>query len=293
MFRLLISLLLFLAPSWAQVRFHPVPQITLLQRLASAPLKNEDRQQKLVSMFAEVGCRAELQPVKHTDLSNVICILPGTSQDAIIVGGHFDKVDRGKGIVDDWSGASMLPSLYESLDTFPRRHTFIFIGFAAEERGLVGSRYYVAQMSPEQKAHAEEMVNLECLGMNPPEVWASHSDPQLLRALELVAEKMKIPLTGVNVEEVGTADSESFAAAEIPRTTIHSVDQKTLAILHSDDDNMKAIRPELYYESYRLIAGYLAAVDSWFDSAKEPKQMTKQPELPQTELSPEKHAGSE
>lgn len=282
------------APAWAQVRFHPVPQNTLVDRLASAPLKNEDRQQKLVEMFAAVGCKAELQPVKHTNLSNVICVLPGTSQDAVIVGGHFDKVDRGKGIVDDWSGASMLPSLYESLDTFQRHHTFIFIGFAAEEKGLVGSRYYVAQMSPQEKAHAKEMVNLECLGMNPPEVWASHSDLQLLKALEIIADKMKIPLAGVNVEEVGTADSESFAAAGIPRTTIHSVDQKTLNILHSDNDNMKAIHPELYYESYRLIAGYLAAVDSWFDAPKEPKQLAKQPvELPQTELSPSKQAGSE
>jgi len=129
-FRILLSLLLLLAPAWAQVRFHPVPQNTLVERLASAPLKNEDRQQRLVEMFAAVGCKAELQPVKHTDLSNVICVLPGTSQDAVIVGGHFDKVDRGKGIVDDWSGASMLPSLYESLDTFQRHHTFIFIGFA-------------------------------------------------------------------------------------------------------------------------------------------------------------------
>lgn len=292
MFRILLSLLLLLAPAWAQVRFHPVPQNTLVERLASAPLKNEDRQQRLVEMFAAVGCKAELQPVKHTDLSNVICVLPGTSQDAVIVGGHFDKVDRGKGIVDDWSGASMLPSLYESLDTFQRHHTFIFIGFAAEEKGLVGSRYYVAQMSPEEMAHAKDMINLECLGMNPPEVWASHSDPQLLKALEIIADKMKIPLTGVNVEEVGTADSESFAAAGIPRTTIHSVDQQTLNILHSDNDNLKAIHPELYYESYRLIAGYLVAVDSWFDAPKEPKQMAKRPVLPQTELNPAKQ-GSE
>ena len=293
MLRILISLFILLPTAWAQVRFHPVPQTTLLDRLASAPLRNEDREQKLVEMFATAGCKAELQPVKHANLSNVICVLPGTSEDAIIVGAHFDKVDRGKGIVDDWSGASMLPSLYESLDTFRRHHTFIFIGFAAEEKGLVGSRFYLAQMSPEQKSHVKEMINLECLGMNPSEVWASHSDPQLLKALELIAQKMKVPLSGVNVEEVGTADSESFAAAGIPRTTIHSVDQKTVDILHSDRDDIKAIHPNLYYESYRLIAGYLAAVDAWFDAPKEPKNLAKQPALPQTEISPSKQAGSE
>ena len=283
MLRLLISFFLLLTPAWAQIQFHSVPQSTVLERLGSAPLKNEDRQQKLVEMFASVGCKAELQPVKHSDLSNVICVLPGSSQDAIIVGGHFDKVERGKGIVDDWSGASMLPSLYESLNAFPRRHTFILIGFAAEEKGLVGSRYYVAQMTAEQ-THAKEMINLECLGMNPPEVWASHSDPKLLEALGRVAQAMKIPLSGVNVEQVGTADSESFAAVGIPRTTIHSVDQKNLDVLHSDRDNMKAIDPDLYYESYRLVAGYLAAVDAWFDGANPPKQQATQPELKQKDL---------
>ncbi len=240
-----------------------------MERLASAPLKNQDREQSLVKMFADVGCKAELQPVKHSNLANVICTLPGSSPDAIIVGGHLDKVSLGKGIVDDWSGASMLPTLYESLNTLPRRHTFIFIAFADEEKGLVGSRYYVKEMSRDARIHAKEMINLECLGMNPTEVWASHSDPKLLNELAAVSQAMKIDLKAVNVEKVGTADSESFAAAGIPRTTIHSVDQKTLAVLHSDRDNIKAVHPDLYYDSYRLIAAYLAVVDEQFDRSQE------------------------
>lgn len=159
----------------------------------------------------------------------------------------------------------MLPTLYESLSTLPRRHTFIFIGFADEERGLIGSQFYVKQMSLSDRSHAKAMINLECLGMNPTEVWASHTDKQLLDELAAVSQAMNIPVTAVNVEKVGTADSESFAAAKIPRATIHSVDQKTLAVLHSDADNMEAIRPDLYYESYRLIAAYLSTVDEWFD----------------------------
>jgi Zn-dependent M28 family amino/carboxypeptidase len=235
-------------------------------------------------MFADAGCKAELQAIKHSKLANVICILPGSSPDAIIVGGHLDKVDEGKGIVDDWSGASMLPTLYESLNTLPRRHTLIFIAFADEEKGLVGSQYYVRQMSSDARLHAKEMINLECLGMNSTEVWASHSDPKLLNALAAVSQAMKIEVKAVNVEKVGTADSESFAAAKIPRTTIHSVDQKTLSILHSNLDNMKAIHPEQYYDSYRLIAGYLAVVDEQFDRPEEATQTVTQPTPPKTNL---------
>ena len=283
MVRPFIAVLLLLASSFAEERFHPVEKETILQRLASAPLANEDRQRALVEMFASVGCKPELQPLMQSKLANVICILPGETKDTIIVGGHFDKVERGKGIVDDWSGASMLPTLYESLSSQPRRHTFIFIGFADEEKGLIGSQYYVKQMSPGARRHAKEMINLECLGMNPTAVWSSHSDPKLLNALASVSQEMKIALKCINVERVGTADSESFAAAKIPRTTIHSVDQKTLKILHTDDDNMKAIHPDLYYESYRLIANYLAVVDDGFDrpeggKPEDMKKVASQPE---------------
>jgi Zn-dependent M28 family amino/carboxypeptidase len=40
--------------------------------------------------------------------------MPGESDSEIIVGGHFDFVDHGQGIVDDWSGVALLPSLYEA-----------------------------------------------------------------------------------------------------------------------------------------------------------------------------------
>ena len=259
---LLWLIFLWTPPLFAQVQFYLVPKETLLQRLAVSPLKNTERQAALVKMFADVGCKAELQPVKDSGMSNVICILPGASTDTIIVGGHVDKVEVGNGIVDDWSGASMLPTLYESLKTIRIRHTVIFVGFADEEKGLLGSKYYVKQMTPEARTRAKEMINLECLGMNPTEVWASHSDRRLLNALFAVAQAMKVKVSEVNVERVGTADSESFAAAKIPRTTIHSVDQKTLSVLHSPQDNLLAINPDFYYESYRLIAEYLATIDA-------------------------------
>ncbi len=59
----------------------------------------------------------------------MICVLPGNSEKVIIVGAHFDHVSDGSGVVDNWSGASLLPSLYQALKDHPRKHTFIFIGF--------------------------------------------------------------------------------------------------------------------------------------------------------------------
>jgi hypothetical protein len=45
----------------------------------------------------------------------------------------------------------------------------------------------------------------------------------------------------------------------------HSVTQETLRILHSPADRLDAIRRDDYYETYRLVLGYLV----YFDRALE------------------------
>jgi hypothetical protein len=127
-------------------------------------------------MFAEAGCddqHLSEQPVKGSKLPNVICILPGSSDKIIIVGAHFDHVSEGDGVVDNWSGASVLPSLYESVRIVPRKHTYIFIGFTDEEQGELGSRFYVRHMSKDQVAGSDAMVNLDTLGLGPAEMWVT------------------------------------------------------------------------------------------------------------------------
>ena len=47
---------------------------------------------------------------------------------------HFDHVSAGDGVVDNWSGASFLPSLYPAVKNEPPKHTYIFIGFTDEEQ---------------------------------------------------------------------------------------------------------------------------------------------------------------
>ena len=105
-------------------------------------MKNADRQQRLKDYFVQAGCSGpalEIDHPKRSKFGNVICTLNGDSSQQILVGAHFDHVSSGSGAVDNWSGASLLPSLYQSLATGSRKHTFVFVGFFGEEEGLVGS----------------------------------------------------------------------------------------------------------------------------------------------------------
>ncbi|HKW63261.1 MAG TPA: M28 family peptidase [Candidatus Acidoferrum sp.] len=235
-------------------------------RLKKYAGSDKQREETLKQMFAEAGCdehHLTEQVVKGSKLPNVICVLPGSSEKAIIVGAHYDHVSAGDGVVDNWSGASLLPSLYQAVKVDPRKHTYIFIGFTDEEKGEIGSHFYARQMPEEQVASTDAMVNMDTLGLASTEVWASHSDKRLTGALASVARELKLPVTGVDVEQVGSSDAEQFSARKIPRITIHSLTQETwnAQILHTSKDRLSAIRIDDYYHTYQLLAAYIAYLD--------------------------------
>jgi Iap family predicted aminopeptidase len=80
---------------------------------------------------------------------------------------------------------------------------------------------------------------------------------------------MKIPAARMDLERVG-ADSMSFESKKIPSITIHSLTAETwnAGILHSLKDNSSAVRMDAYYQSYRLVAAYLAYLDGWLVGAR-------------------------
>jgi hypothetical protein len=227
--------------------------------------KNSEREALIRKWFADAGCADANLSEEALDRKlppNVICVLPGETQEVIVVGAHTDKVESfGDGVVDNWTGAVLLPALLYSLSAQPRHHTFVFVGFSGEEKGLVGSRYYIDHLTGDQRAHIDGMVNFDSLGLGPTEVWASHADKVLLSALASAAFASKLPVTVMNVPNGASADSESFARYQIPRITLHSVTQPTWSILHSPRDKMAAIKMNDYYDSYKLIVEYLAYLD--------------------------------
>lgn len=250
-------------------RYNPVSREVIESRLKRYKGNDQQREATLKQLFAEAGCddqHLSEQHVKGSKLPNVVCPQPGSSDKVIIVGAHFDHISDGDGVVDNWSGASLLPSLYEGVKIEPRKHTYIFIGFTDEEKGLVGSRFYAQQMTKEQVSATDAMVNMDTLGLAPTEVWTSHSDKQLTGALVYLAKQLNQPITGANVDFAST-DSVQFSDRKIPSITIHSLTQETwnARILHSSKDKLSAIRLDDYYQTYKLLAAYVTFLDQVAD----------------------------
>jgi len=253
--------------------FRTLSQDAIEVRLQAFSVKNDQREATLKQLFVQSGCkddRLSEQVVRKNLPPNLICVLPGATDQVILVGAHSDHVDKGDGVVDNWSGASLLPSLFYSMSATPRRHTYVFVAFTEEEAGLIGSEFYARNLPADQRTQVSGMVNLDTLGLGPTEVWTSRSDNSMLDALAQTAFAVKIPVTAMNVDQVGSTDSESFAHYKIPRITIHSVTPETWPILHSTRDKLNVVKIKDYYESYHLIAAYLAFLDTYLDQPAPP-----------------------
>lgn len=261
-------LLVFLAaPSdvWVQSPvYRQMKQEVIERRLMQFEGSNASRGATIRGLFEEAGCTgANLgeQKVPETPAPNVLCTLPGAGEEVIIVGAHFDRAPNSDGVADNWSGASLLPSLFESLRTAGRHHTFVFISFTGEEEGFLGSTAYVKRLKEEELSRIKAMVNLDTLGLGPTEVWVSDSDPALVEHLGSLAGAMKLPVQGMNVDGVGDSDGRAFKRRKVPVITIHSVTAESLRILHTPEDNRKVINLGDYYDTYKLIAAYLVKLD--------------------------------
>ena len=271
--RLLGILFLALAalPLCAQtIQFNTVLQSVIEERLRRVVKENTGRKEVLQTLFEESGCRGDRlteQTVKGSRIPNVICSLPGTEDQWIVVGAHFDKAPTSaEGAVDNWSGASLLPSLFQSLSAHPRRFTFVFLGFTDEERGLVGSKFYVSQIPKDRAAKLRAMVNVDSLGLSGTKVWVSRADKELIGLLPRIAQAVQLPVEGISVDQVGNSDSYYFTRNKIPVIDFHSITQETLPLLHSPKDTLAAIRLDDYYATFRLITAYLAFLDVSLDS---------------------------
>jgi len=99
---------------------------------------------------------------------NVIAEVAGGQRggEVVVVGAHLDSVPEGPGINDNGSGSACVLEMakqFASLGLTPKRTTqFIFWG--AEEVGLLGSRFYVRNLTAAELSNISANLNFDMLG---------------------------------------------------------------------------------------------------------------------------------
>ncbi|HEY0602335.1 MAG TPA: M28 family metallopeptidase [Herpetosiphonaceae bacterium] len=90
----------------------------------------------------------------------------GNANSVIVVGAHLDSVSRGPGINDNGSGSATIlevAKVFERQDRDPRNKVR-FIWFSAEEHGLIGSQYYVDNLTDAERARIKLNLNFDMIG---------------------------------------------------------------------------------------------------------------------------------
>lgn len=121
--------------------------------------------------------QGEEQEQRTVRLSNVFGVLPGSdpnlSGQPVIVGAHFDHLglDNATGAIfpgadDNASGVAIMLEVAAKLaSSFAPQRPIIFVAFTGEEKGLLGSKYFVENLPGVfNKENVFAMINLDSVG---------------------------------------------------------------------------------------------------------------------------------
>jgi peptidase M28-like protein/PDZ domain-containing protein/PA domain-containing protein len=185
---------------------------------------------------AQVSLSVDVERVRAS-VANVVGVLPGKveklARQCVVIGAHYDHLGLGDqhslsprqigeihhGADDNASGTS---GLLELADDLPRgggrlRHSLVFVAFAAEETGLLGSNYYTSHPAcPLDQTLA--MVNMDMIGRvakNKLYVGGTGTSPGFKKLVEDANRQAGFDLS-YSASGYGASDHMSFAVRSVP-----------------------------------------------------------------------------
>jgi Peptidase family M28/PDZ domain len=173
----------------------------------------------------------------HRKVSNVVGELPGTdakfAEQYIVVGAHYDHLGLGDqnslapnqrgqvhhGADDNASGVSGVLELADVLShsSLRPRHSIVFVDFAGEELGLLGSAYYT-QNPPFPLKQTIAMVNMDMIGRvanNRLYVSGTGTSPGFQQIVQDANRALGFDLS-YSASGYGASDHTSFTTHEVP-----------------------------------------------------------------------------
>ncbi len=88
----------------------------------------------------------------------------GDPNNVVMAGAHLDSVNDGPGIQDNGSGSAAILEVAIQMAKVKPRNMVRFAWWGAEESGLVGSNYYVANLSQEERDKIALYLNFDMIG---------------------------------------------------------------------------------------------------------------------------------
>lgn len=244
--------------------FGSVEKLKELQKEIDAKLTPNSFEIKGASLLLKTST-----DITESPANNVVGLLEGSDpvlkNEIIVIGAHYDHVGYQKdhkpgedyiynGADDNASGTSGVMALaraFTEMQPRPKR-SILFIAFAGEELGLLGSRAYAGSpLFPLEKTAA--MLNMDMIGRNDPDslyIIGSSVCPQLSQINKEENTKIGFKLGYTMEKYLNASDQESFIEKGVPSIFYHTGETKDY---HHFSDEISTINMEKAARIVKLV----------------------------------------
>jgi hypothetical protein len=207
-----------------------------------------------------IDYKVETNP--STEMCNIVAYIPGEtySDSFIVIGAHYDHLGKianqyFPGANDNASGTSMLLDLSREIaqsNTKPN-YSLIFIAFAGEEIGLLGSNYFTLKSPIDLKA-VKLMINLDMVGTGKDgiSVVNAKANPDIFDKLKQINDQNNYVVDMRAGGSSCNSDHCPFDQRGIPAIFIFSRD-KDYPYYHIPDDDYAKLPLDGYEGIFKLI----------------------------------------
>ncbi len=204
---------------------------------------------------------------------NVVGYIDNKVETTVVIGAHYDHLGYGgegslyregeaihNGADDNASGVAVLLDLANRLNApkQPSNNNYLFIAFSGEEKGLLGSNYYVKNPTIDTKK-VNYMLNMDMVGrLNEEKTVAVHgvgTSPIFKQTLFANKDSLNI---AEHESGIGPSDHTSFYLADIP--VLHFFTGQHIDYHKPSDDPEK-----LNYHGMQLVSDYIYNIISDLD----------------------------
>lgn len=210
-----------------------------------------------------LNIRNVLLPRRET--RNVLGWVQGKSNKWVVVGAHYDHLGRMgsealfPGANDNASGVAMLLSLAEWFSKNKPKYNMLFVAFAGEEAGLMGSEWFVVDRQIDL-SKIKLMLNLDILGTGDDGITVVNATAQPQLFDQLVAINTKRQLLS-QVKARGPAcnsDHCPFVKRNVPSLFVYTMGG--IAAYHDVHDKEETLPLTEFPDLYALLKEYLATL---------------------------------
>ncbi|WP_053984588.1 M28 family metallopeptidase [Niameybacter massiliensis] len=190
----------------------------------------------------------------EVDSHNVYATIPGTDypEQEIAFMGHYDSVPFSTGVYDNGAGSVILMELVRHYLAHPPKRTLRFMWFGSEEKGLLGSKAYVANSNEETLKAIKLGINVDVAGPIMGEDRAIvTADNSLCHYIDYLAKEVGFAISVK--QDTYSSDSIPFADKGIPCVNFCRFGSPGCAMIHSRYDIIDYLSGESLENTARFV----------------------------------------